>query len=316
MPADIEKMAYAGDVPWHGLGKKVEGLMTAEEAIKAAEMDWEVGLEPVTVRGLIQSDYKAIVRQSDHSVFAIVGNRYQPIQNKDAFRFFDTVIGGGYAYYETCGSLNGGRRIWMLANLKDSLSVKGDEVKKYVVLSNSHDGSLALQMFWTPIRVVCSNTLQAALNSAAEKFYARHTFRALEKIDKAKEILGIANRFYGDFKEKMEMLAIKQLPAADVPLLLAAAFGTHDAIPIEDVYNPVKIQMQKVEELITVDRNEFAPELHGTVYEAYNAVVKFTDYYRQYRGGKPDNRLNGVWFGGGNVIKNRALNWSLNYAGK
>jgi phage/plasmid-like protein (TIGR03299 family) len=315
MPANVEKMVYAGNVPWHGIGKKVDGLMTSEEAIKAAEMDWEVALEPVTVRGHVMDEYKAIVRQSDHSVFAIVGNRYTPIQNREAFKFFDAVVGGG-AYFETAGSLNGGRRIWMLANLNSSIGVKGDEVKKYVVLSNSHDGSLARQMFLTPIRVVCENTLQMALNSAVERVYARHTARAnsAEKVQEAKVILHIAETYFTNFKEMMDLLAVKQLPAGDQPLLLAAAFGTHGAIAAEEVYNPIKIQMDKVQELITVDRKEFSPELHGTVYEAYNAVVKFTDYYRNYRGGQPDNRLNGVWFGGGNIIKNRALDWAIKYS--
>jgi hypothetical protein len=96
--------------------------------------------------------------------------------------------------------------------------------------------------------------------------------------------------------------------------LLAAAFGTTGAVNAEDAYSHVEIQKQKVKELVEVDRHEFAPQLHGSIYEAYNAVVKYTDYYRNYRGDDPSARLNGIWFGGGNVIKSRALDWCIQYA--
>jgi phage/plasmid-like protein (TIGR03299 family) len=307
-----EKIVYTVGAPW-GLGKRVDGCMTTEEAIKKADLDWDVGLEAVTVRGFVLPEHKAVVRQTDHNVFAVVGNRYTPIQNRNCFKFFDDVLGAGAVQIETVGSLNGGRKIWILGNMKGNISILGDEIKKYILLTSSHDGTLARQIFWTDVRVVCENTLQLAIATAAEKFYTRHTLRAEEKMAQAADFLGLANRHYAIFQVEMEQMARKQLPAAARPLLLAAAFGTNGAIPAEEVYNPIKLQMDKVEELIEVDRAEFKPELHGTVYEAYNAVVKFTDYYRNYRGGKPDNRLNGVWFGGGNIIKNRARDWALDY---
>jgi phage/plasmid-like protein (TIGR03299 family) len=315
MTDQIEKYQKILDAPWlGGNAAKVGGLLTSAEALKAGGLDWDVELKPVTVNGTIQPDYKAIVRVPDQQVYAIVGNRYVPIQNKANFKFFDAVVGGGFAIYDTVGSVDGGRKIWILADLKGSIGVLGDEIKKYVVLSSSHDGSLARQMFLTPIRVVCKNTLQAAIATAMQKFYTRHTANADAKVEAAREILGLANGFYVDFQAQMERLAMKQLPKTDLPLLLGAAFGVDSTVPMDAVYNPIKIQMQKVEELIEVDRPEFAPALHGTVYEAYNAVVKFTDYYRHYRGNTGEARLNGVWFGGGNVIKARTLAWATGYS--
>jgi phage/plasmid-like protein (TIGR03299 family) len=139
MPHEVESMAYAGSVPWHGLGTRVKGLMTAREALVAAGLDWEVELAHVYIEshGARQGvrrvdDWKAIQRVTDKKVYAIVGARYEPIQNKNAFNFFDEVVGSGQAIYETAGALQEGRRIWILANMKGSIGIRGDEVKKYI----------------------------------------------------------------------------------------------------------------------------------------------------------------------------------------
>jgi phage/plasmid-like protein (TIGR03299 family) len=315
MPANVEKMAYAGEIPWHRNGYKVEGLMTWEEAIVNGGIDWEVELRPVFVDGKQVLENMAVVRKTDGAVFNIVGTKYTPIQNRAAGKFLDEVVGTGKARYETVGALDGGKKIWMLMDA-GTLDIKGDEIKKYLLMCNSHDGSFAREIFFTGVRVVCMNTLEAARSATVQKFYTRHTKNANAdfQIAKARDILGLADLYYKSFKDQMELLVAKQLPAADMPLLLNAAFGTKGAMPAEEIYNPIKIQMDKVEELIAVDRHEFAPEFHGSVYEAYNAVVKFTDYYRNYRGGNADARLNGVWFGGGNIIKARALDWATKYA--
>ena len=113
-----------------------------------------------------------------------------------------------------------GWRTWILANLKDSLGVAGEEIKKYLLLMNSHDGSMALQMFWTPIRVVCWNTLSAALSGAdGTRFYSRHTAGAADRIESAKELLGLAHKYYSEFEQKANLLVQKQLPPAELPKL-------------------------------------------------------------------------------------------------
>ncbi len=313
MAHEVETMMYAGQVPWHGLGKKVAGLQTAEEAIVAAGLDWDVELATIYTR--IDEDFKkvpdlvAIRRVKDRRVYGIVTPKYQPIQNREAFQFFDGVIGEKKAVYETAGSLRGGQRIWIMANLKGTVDVKGDEIKRYLILMNSHDGSLALQMFFSPVRVVCMNTLRMALADASNSFYCRHTQGALDRIQAAREILGLATRFYRDWLGEARNLATLMLPAPKMPLLLKAAFNQPDSIRMEDVYNPTKIEMQKVKELVEVDRKEFPKELHGTAWEAYNAVAKYTDYYREYRSEAKDARLRGVWFGTGAEIKKRAWDY-------
>lgn len=310
MAHEVETMMYAGETPWHRLGKKVAGLQTAEEAMAAAGLDWEVELADIFTRvgaGFRKApDLRAVRRMKDKKVYGVVSPKYEPIQNKDAFSFFDEVIGSKKAVYETAGSLRGGQRIWILANLKGTVGVKGDEVKRYLTLTNSHDGTLALQMFFSPVRVVCMNTLRMALARASNSFYCRHTRGALGRIEAAQEILGLATQFYTDFLKEARHLATLQLPAPKMPLLLKAAFQQPESLRMEDVYNPTLVQMKKVEELVEVDRKEFPKELHGSAWEAYNAVAKYTDHYRPYRSQEKDARLYGAWFGSGMAMKKRA----------
>ena len=312
MSHEVETMAYAGETPWHGLGVKVKGLMTAREAIEKAGLNWDVETVPVFTRERKFEElvnWRAIRRVKDHKVYGVATARYEPIQNIDAFEFFDQVVGEGQAVYETAGALQEGRRIWILANLKGSIGIRGDEIRRYITLTNSHDGTLALQMFWTPVRVVCMNTLRMALAGAHDSFYARHTLKAKEKIAAAREILGLANKFYEDWKEQARRLAVLVLPAPKVPLLLKAAFNVDQGIPIEQVYAPTKKEMEKVEVLIHEGRGQDNPKIQGTAWQAYNGVAEYADYQRTYRSERPDARLNGAWFGGGADMKKRA--WSF-----
>ena len=315
MAHEVETMMYAGEVPWHGLGKKVTGLQTAEEAIVAAGLDWAVELADIFTKSGYgvkkERDYKAVRRVKDKRVYGIVSPKYQPIQNKEAFNFFDAVVGSKKAIYETAGSLRGGQRIWILANLKGTVGVKGDEIKRYLTLTNSHDGTLALQMFFSPVRVVCMNTLRMALARASNSFYCRHTRGALDRIEAAREILGLATQFYTDWLKEARHLATLQLPAPKMPLLLKAAFDQPESIRMEDIYNPVRVQMKKVEELVTVGRGQDNLAIQGTAWQAFNAVAEYADYYRPYRSQAKDARLNGTWFGSGMAMKKRSWDFLM-----
>lgn len=315
MPSEVESMFYSGATPWHGLGVKVDQLANSEEAIKAAGLNWTVSMQPVYSDNNQQiPGWKAITRDTDGRVFAIMSDSYTPVQNTEAFHFFDSVVNSKEAYYETAGSLRNGSRVWMLANLKSSISIKGDEVKQYLTLVNSHDGSLALQMFWTPIRVVCMNTLAMALSSTTEKFYARHTTNISHRIYNAKEILGFTEKFYTDWIAKATAMAQKALPPAKTPLLLAAAFQTSGAIRPEDVYAPT-IEKQRVYnrvgELIVAGRGQDNPSTRGTLWQAYNGIVEYVDYEKKYKDTSVSARLYGAWFGAGAAAKKRAWDWCI-----
>lgn len=312
MPAEVETMAYFGEVPWHGLGTKLENIATAKEAIAAAGLDWEVELVSISVRGKVLPDFHAVERTKDRKVYTIVRNRFAPIQNSEAFDLFDDVVGTKEAMYHTAGSLREGARVWILAKLNEALGVKGEQIDKYVCLLNSHDGSSALQMFWTPVRVVCLNTLQMALSKASNKFYTRHTTRYRDRIGLAKEILGMANTFYTDWSEKAKYLASTQLPAAEVPLLLNRAFALEEAKDeYEKVWKPTLEAMNKVKELVEVGRGMDNPDIRGTKWAYFNAVAEYVDYYKKPRGSKEGARLNQAWFGSGADMKERAWNYLI-----
>lgn len=152
-------MMFYGETPWHGLGTRLDNPATAAEAIVAAALDFSVDLEAITTTdGVPVPQRKAVMRADSGDVLGVVGNSYIPIQNAEAFAFLDSVVAEGEVRYHTAGALGKGERIWMLAKLPGHIRIKNsdDVTDKYLLLSNSHDGSAALRVFFTPIRVVCA----------------------------------------------------------------------------------------------------------------------------------------------------------------
>ena len=158
MAHEVETMMYTREVPWHGLGTRVEEAPNSAEAIRLAGLDWEVVPKPLFLDdGRQIPGYVANTRTSDNSVLGVVSEKYKIVQNKEAFSFTDNIIGGDVRY-ETAGSLKNGKSVWLLAHLPKT-SILGDDVIPYLCFNNSHDGQGAIRVFMTPIRVVCNNTL-------------------------------------------------------------------------------------------------------------------------------------------------------------
>ncbi len=204
MSASIETIAYNKvETPWHGLGNAVDGDLTPEEMLVAASLNWSVSRRLVRMRiskdsevEIVIPGYQAIVRDSDNKVFQVASDRYKPIQNKDVLGFFDEYCKAGGMTMETAGALKGGAIIWALAKIgKDFTLAGGDKVDGYMLLCNSHDGSLSFAAMFTSVRVVCWNTLQSALNSAgkASMFRMKHSKKFTDEVAKdAKKKLGLA----------------------------------------------------------------------------------------------------------------------------
>ncbi len=197
MSAEVEQMMYVGRVkPWHGMGVSVEEAPNSEEAIKIAGLDWKVTKEKVyTESGIEIPGFFATTRNTDGSVYGMVSSKYQVVQNTDAFAFMDALLAmDGEVKYETAGSLFGGRKVWMLARMPE-IMVNDDKVESYCVITNSHDGKNAVQVCCTPIRVVCNNTLDMALNGAERIWSARHVGSLEGKLEDAKMTLEFANKY-------------------------------------------------------------------------------------------------------------------------
>jgi phage/plasmid-like protein (TIGR03299 family) len=219
MPADVETMFYAGQVPWHGIGTAIPHDVNAEQAIKLAQLDWDVETAPIVTNDQKKTavdDYRVTRRIQDNAILGVVPKRFKPIQNRDAFGLFDSVVGEGKAVYHTAGSLQGGSKVWILSKLPQVLEVgKGighvDEVERYLLLSNAHDGTRPLQMLFTPVRVVCSNTLGMALEikgntdkvtRIAPRVTIPHNINAKAKMKQAGRLMKAALNYYekfGDF---------------------------------------------------------------------------------------------------------------------
>jgi phage/plasmid-like protein (TIGR03299 family) len=306
----VESMMYTGQVPWHGLGTPVSTEATASDAIKLAGLSWKVDLQPVFAgAGLLQTPVvgmKATVRDSDHRALGVVGDRYMPVQNEDAFTFFDSVVGEGQAIYHTAGSLDGGRRVWFLAKLPGEVRLQQDEVtEKYLLLMNSHDGSTALRMLFTPVRVVCQNTLNLALRGAAADGIAiRHTASATTRIDQARRALGLANEYYANFS--VEAARLMAAPYADTQMrgLVEMLFPGN----LDELSARTQHHRQKVLELFEYGQGH--ARIRGTAWAALNAVAEFADHNRSPRvrpgDSRDEKRLSSIWLGSSAVLKRAA----------
>ena len=197
MPANVETMFSVRETPWHGLGRIIMDAPASREALELAGLDWQVESRNIySGTGAMIPGYRANVRSTDDAVLGVVSDRYRIVQNEEAFQFTDDLLGEGVTY-ETAVSLQGGKKVWMLARLPRKYLIAGDQVEPYLVIFNSHDGSSGVKVAMTPIRVVCQNTLNLALNTAKRSWTARHTENVLLRVQDARETLQLdSNKLY------------------------------------------------------------------------------------------------------------------------
>ncbi len=207
MAANVETMFYVREKPWHGLGTEVQEAPTSAEALICAGLNWEILQKSVySEDGTLIDGYKVNIRDSDNAMLGIVSDRYKVVQNKDAFRFTDDLLGAGVTY-ETAGSLQGGRKVWMLAKMPQRYIIGGDEIAPYMVVMNSHDGSSGIKVAMTPIRVVCQNTLNLALNKAKRVWTTKHTENVMNRVHEARETLMLAEAYMNGLGHEIDALS-------------------------------------------------------------------------------------------------------------
>lgn len=211
MAANVETMFYTREKPWHGLGTRVAEAPTSEDALRMAGLDWQVVQEPVcTDDGDVIPGYRANIRDRDRRVLGVVTDRYKIIQNQEAFAFTDALLGKGVRY-ETAGSLQGGKRVWLLARLPQEYIISGEQISPYLVFSNMHDGSGAVKVALTPVRVVCCNTLNLALDTAKRSWSMIHTGNIRDKLREAEDTLFLAEEYMACLGKEFEDLHRQKL---------------------------------------------------------------------------------------------------------
>ena len=316
MPANItvnngvaEMMTADGRDAWHGLGARLSQVATAQEAIEAANMGWEVGMREVFIQTpsgqfMEVTDKKAVTRMDNGKVFGVFSNQYTPLQNRDAFTFFDSVVGAGEAIYHTAGTLAGGSRIWILAKLPGDLKLSDTDVlERYILLANSHDGSLAVTMKPTTVRVVCNNTLSVALGGETNKlFRAVHTSSVMQRVNQARETLGLQEAYFANVMRGIERLADERMTQAAANEFLGELFGQEENR--EAISTRMQNQIDTVGNLFVKGTGN-----HGVNrWDMLNAVTEFVDHKRTK---DDDKRLDAAWFGGGKDLKQKAWNLLL-----
>ena len=284
MPAGItatDSMFATREAPWHRLGTVVDAdAVTSAEAIQLAQMDWTVSLEPLYTQGLLVPDHRAVMRNDIMKPIGVVGNYYEPIQNQQMFDLFDEVIGLGDAIYETAGTLWGGRRVWILARLPENAGPAADPIAKYILMSSSHDGSAVLSMQWTPVRVVCYNTLTAALSGNDKRFTARHTSKSLQS-QSAREILNLGNAYFDRFEEQVDRMLDATMTVEDVEKFLKGLYVFDEDKPYEKQHYSPRQQYEGT--LDVLYSSPTIKDIKGTRYGVYNAVTEYLDHFKTYR---------------------------------
>lgn len=274
MAANVETMFSVREKPWHGMGTIISEAPTSADAIRLAGLDWEVEGKPVfTDSGMLIPNYKANIRSSDNSVLGIVTDRYQVVQNREAFEFTDSLISEGNVKYETAGSLSGGKRIWMLARMPET-KILDDEVEPYICFTNSHDGFGAIKVCMTPVRVVCQNTLNLALERTKRCWSTKHVGDINSKLEEAKYTLGMANSYMDSLKEEADRLAHTKMDNDEIAKILSEMFPV-----TEDMTDRRKQNIENAKEsFYTCYYMPDIAKFMGTQYGFINAMADFTQH--------------------------------------
>lgn len=272
MAANVENMFSTREKPWHGLGIIIMEAPDSTSALELAGLDWNVIQKNiVTEDGTEIEGFRANVRDSDDSVLGIVTDRYKVVQNSEAFAFTDALLGEGVKY-ETAGSLQGGRRTWMLARLPHQYIISGDEITPYLVFMNSHDGTGAIKVAMTPIRVVCQNTLNMALATAKRSWSCNHTGDIEDKMEEARNTLLYANKYMAELGRSIDKMQQIKLSDKKVYEFLDELFPISEGATYQQRKNILK--MREDAKIRYFD----APDLQHVGHNAYRFVNAVSDF--------------------------------------
>ena len=321
MVAAVETMAYAGEVPWHGLGTRVSNDISVDDMLRESGLDWKVISVPVygELNGeRIESNYEMLVRGTDQKVLTMITDKWNPVQNLEAFEFFREFVDAGSMEMHTAGSLQDGKWVWVLAKVSDTFELfGGDRVDSYLLFSNPHIYGRAVEVRFTPIRVVCNNTLNLSLGQKTDN-KIRLNHRSTFDPELVKETLGIASEKMAKYKEMAQFLGTKSYKPQIVAEYFKEVFPGYSKKTDEKPQNLTQVQIDALglsrnakgalELVETQPGANFAP---GSWWNAYNAVSYMTDHVI---GRSQESRLTSSWYGLNKSVKVKALQKAVEYA--
>lgn len=291
MSANVETM-FSGNrvVPWHGIGEVVEGTLCSADALEKAGLNWEVEPTPIYLPdGTEIKNYKANKRSSDGSVLGIVTDRYKVVQNSEAFDFTDNLIGEN-CQYETAGSLNGGRRVFLLAKMPTT-KIIGEDYEPYLCFTNAHDGTGAIKVCMTPIRVVCQNTLNLALSGAKRTWSTKHIGDLASKLKEAENTLFMANTYMEELATTAEQLANTKVTDDEVRTILDTLYPIKEDDSDRKKRNAEEAKNQFMACMLAPDILQYKNTAYGVINAASDFAThatpqRITDTYREKNFGK------------------------------
>lgn len=295
-------IAFTGETPWHRLGQKLKEAFDAATALKEARLDFTVEKTKIACAdsGVVIPNRFAVRRTDNQDVLGIVGSSYTPCQNRDAFAFFDGVFGKDKARYECAGVLGKGERIWLLAKLPGGFQIgKEDLVNKYLLLTNSHDGSELIRARFTPIRVVCQNTLNAALREKSQEIGVMHLNNVKDKLELAGKLLRNAGIYFKESEDTFRAFAkFKLSDKVRTAYFATALTGSPDT---REIAPAIKSRIEACDRLHESGLGVTLPAVRGTMWGAYNALVEHLDHE------KTGDNIRYIANGNGALIKARAF---------
>jgi len=315
MAHQVETMAYAGELPWHGLGVPVSNDLTPAQMMQKAGVDWTVQEceSFVDFNGeRISTGQKALVRSTDGRVLTNVGKDWNPVQNEQAFEFFSEYVFAGDMEMHTAGSLRDGQMVWALAKVKESFDLfGGDEVESYLLFSNPHQYGKSIDVRFTPIRVVCNNTLSLSLSMQAER-QVKVGHRVEFNPGEVKEALGIASEKLATYREMAEYLGSKRFSMDKLIEYYNTVYPRTSDKRVQDKKLSVDTLSRNAKACFDVLETQPGAEFaEGSWWQAYNSVTFITDHVQ---GRNADNRLYSSWFGSNQSRKKNALETAIEFA--
>lgn len=277
--------ASAKEIAWHGLGQIVDHAMTSEEAMKLANLNYQVDKTPcyMEIDGKILPIPKkyATYRTDTNEAFGIVGERYTVVQNTEAFDFFDAIVGKNEAIFETAGCLRQGEIVFITAKLPSHIQVKDDVIDSYLLLTSSHDGTKGISAMFTNVRVVCANTLSAAINNHKYKINITHTKNASEQLKKAHEIMGISNMLSKELEGIYNYMSSKRINDNSLEQYIIQSLS----LELDEETGKLSTRASNIVESVK-EYYEYGPgqeKIAGTIWGAYNAITGYFQNIRNYK---------------------------------